>query len=76
MKAHRLRKMKAVIALCLLAVFSLTSCGSFREKRPLSSVDRDAEPLVLDGPDREGPIRRNGDNPGLIAKMMPWNWFQ
>lgn len=67
--------MKAVLVLSLLAAVGLTSCGSFREDRPLSRVDRDRGPLILDGPDRVRVEMREREDRGLLARSLPWNWF-
>ncbi len=52
--------MKARYALLIIALL-LPACSGFRERDPLSGVERERGPLLLDRPERENPVREEGD---------------
>ena len=66
-----------LVALAILISVGSIGCGSFAKRVPLSGVEEERDPLVLDGPGRQQEQRSDdgGDDDGFMARLLPWNWF-
>ncbi len=76
MKA-RIVRFAALSALVLIAAPGAACKHINRDERPLSRIDRDRGPLVLDGPGRGRADRgRSDEDRSLLVRSLPWNWFR